>query len=57
VKVDKLWKRIKELPDKEAFELGKPIIDSKSTLINTINALEKQNCVMYIPEDQVIVLI
>lgn len=57
MKVEKLWKHIVELPDKEAFYLGKPIIDSKRTLINTINTLEKQNSVMYFPEDEVIVLI
>ena len=57
VKVDTVWKRIMELPDKEAFERGKPIIDSKKTLINTILALEADNCVMFSPEDQTVVLI
>jgi hypothetical protein len=57
VKVDNLWKRIMELPDKEAFERGKPILDSKNALINTIRALEVDNVVMYSPEDNTVVLI
>jgi hypothetical protein len=46
-----------ELPDKEAFERGKPIIENKNILINTIRALEVDNCVMYSPEDNTVVLI
>jgi DNA replication licensing factor MCM3 len=57
VKVDTLWKRIMELPDKEAFERGKPILESKNALVNTIRALEVDNCVMFSPEDNTVVLI
>lgn len=57
VKVDNLWKRIMELPDKEAFERGKPIVEKKNDLIQTIMALELDNCVMYSPEDGTVVLI
>ncbi len=57
VKVDSLWKKIMELPDKEAFERGKPIVEKKNDLITTILALEGDNCVMYSPEDGTVVLI
>lgn len=57
VKVDNLWKKIMELPDKEAFERGKPIIEKKTDLIQTIISLEGDNCVMYSPEDGTVVLI
>lgn len=57
VKVDSLWKKIMELPDKEAFERNKPIVEKKSDLITTIMALESDNCVMYSPEDGTVVLI
>lgn len=57
VKVDHLWKKIMELPDKEAFERGKPIIENKAQLVMTITALENDNCVMYSPEDGNVVLI
>ena len=57
VKVDNLWKKIMGLPEKEAFEKGKPIIGDKASLVNTINALEADNCVMYSVEDQTVVLI
>jgi len=46
-----------ELPEKEAFDRSKPIIDSKNTLVNTILALENDSCVMYSPEDHTVVLI
>jgi hypothetical protein len=46
-----------ELPDKEAFERGKPIVEKKNDLITTILALEGDNCVMYSPEDGSVVLI
>jgi hypothetical protein len=36
VKVDNLWKKIMELPDKEAFERNKPIVEKKNDLISTI---------------------
>jgi hypothetical protein len=57
VKVDNLWKKIMELPDKDAFERGKPIVEKKNDLIETIKALEVDNCVMYSPEDGTVVLI
>ncbi len=57
VKVDSLWKKIMELPDKEAFERNKPIVEKKNDLIATIMALESDNCVMYSPEDGTVVLI
>lgn len=57
VKVDTIWKKIMELPDKEAFERGKPIIQSKQHLIEVINGLEKDNCVMHSAEDGTVVLI
>lgn len=57
VKVDTLWKKIMELPDKEAFERGKPIIESKQILIKVINGLETDNSVMYSVEDGTVVLI
>jgi hypothetical protein len=46
-----------ELPDKEALERGKPIIESKPMLIAVVNALEADNCVMYSVEDGNVVLI
>ena len=47
-----------ELPDNEAFERGsKPLIKDKNELIQTINALEMDNCVMYAAEDGNVVLI
>lgn len=57
VKVDSLWKKIMELPDKEAFERGKPIVEKKNDLIQTIMALEGDNCVMFSQEDGTVVLI
>lgn len=57
VKVDKLWKEIMAAPEKEAFERNKPIIESKNQLIQTINALEADNCVMFSVEDGNVVLI
>jgi hypothetical protein len=58
VKIDTLWKKIMELPEKEAFESkNKAFINSKQELIATINALEVDNCVMYSPEDGTVVLI
>lgn len=36
VKRDLLWTKIMGLPDKEAFEKGKPIIETKNQLIQTI---------------------
>jgi hypothetical protein len=46
-----------ELPDKEAFEKGKPIIKSKEHLLEVIMSLENDNIVMYSKEDQTVVLI
>lgn len=57
VKVDTLWKKVMELPDKEAFKKGKPIFQSKQEMIDAISELEKDNCVMYSPEDGNVVLI
>lgn len=57
VKVDTLWRKIMELPEKEAYERGKAIIENKQQLIHTINALENDNCVMYSSEDGNVVLI
>ena len=57
VRVDTLWKKIMELPEKEAFERGKPIIENKAQLLQTIAALEVDNCVMYSKEDGNVVLI
>ena len=57
VKRDTLWKKIMDLPDKEAFERGKPIIETKNQLIQTILDLETDNCVMYSAEDGNVVLI
>ena len=50
-------KGVKERGRSKPALIKEPIIDSKSTLINTINALEKDNCVMYSPEDHTVVLI
>ena len=57
MKRDTLWKKIMDLPDKEAFERGKPIIETKNQLIQTILDLETDNCVMYSAEDGNVVLI
>ena len=46
-----------ELPENEAFERGKAIIENKQALVNTIHALESDNCVMYSAEDGNVVLI
>ena len=47
-----------ELPESEAFEgRNKPLIKDKNELIQTINALEFDNCVMYSAEDGNVVLI
>jgi DNA replication licensing factor MCM3 len=57
IKVDTLWRKIMELPEKEAFERNKPIVENKPELVQTLHALEADNCVMYSPEDGTIVLI
>lgn len=57
VKVDLLWRKFMELPEKEAFERGKPLLDTKEHLIQAIIKLEEENCIMYSVEDGNIVLI
>jgi hypothetical protein len=57
VKVDTLWKKYMELPEEEAYERKKPIIESKQQLIEVIINLEKDNCIMFSAEDGNVVLI
>ena len=57
VKLDHLWRKFLELPEKEAFEKGKAIFNNKNELVTAVNALENDNCVMFSPEDGNIVLI
>jgi hypothetical protein len=57
VKVDLLWRKFMELPEKEAFERGKPLLESKEQLIHALNKLEEENCIMYSVEDGNVVLI
>lgn len=57
VKVDALWKKFMAMPEKEAFEKGVPILESKQDLLRAINSLEADNCVMYSADDGTVVLI
>ena len=57
LKVDVLWKKIMELPQKEQFSKGQPVIGSKTVLMAVVENLEGDNVVMYSSEDANIVLI
>ena len=57
VKIETLWKKIMELPQKEQFQKGQPIIESKAQLQQVVESLEKDNVVMFSTEDGNIVLI
>lgn len=57
VRLDALWKAVMALPEKEVFERGRSLVESKKVLIEIVQALEQDNSVMYSPEDGNVVLI
>ena len=57
VKVDLLWRKYLELPEKEAYEKGKPIFSIKNEMIIAVNALDKDGCAMYIQDEGKVVLV
>lgn len=57
VKVDILWRKYLELPEKEAFEKGKPIFNNKNEMIVAINALDADGCAMHIQDEAKVILV
>ena len=57
IKLDTLWKKVMELPQKDQVVKGLPLIPDKEALLQVVNNLEGDNVVMYSVEDGNIVLI
>jgi len=55
--IDLVWKAYFNAPDSETMKRGKPLVDNKTTLVQVIEALEKENLVMYSPEDGSVILV
>lgn len=57
VRADTLWKKILELPEKDAKKKGKHLFTNRDEMIKVLAELERDNCVMYSSEDGNVVLI
>jgi len=57
VRADHLWKKILELPEKDAKKKGKHLFIARDDMVKVLAELEKDNCVMYSSEDGNVVLI
>ena len=57
ITVNNIWKKYMQAPDSETSKKGKSIIQDKEQLITIIEALEKDNLVMYSSEDGDVILI
>lgn len=56
--VDAVWKRLMSMNDRETLRKGtnEPLVNNKEELITIVEALERDNLVMYAAEDSNIIL-
>lgn len=56
--VDAVWKRLMSMNDRETLRKGtnEPLVNNKEELIAIVEALERDNLVMYAAEDSNIIL-
>ena len=55
--VDLVWKAYFNAPDSETMKRGKALVDNKAILTQVVEALEKDNLVMYSSEDGSVILV
>lgn len=57
--VDSIWKKYMSMPEEETFKRGtnEPMLGDKKQLVEIIEELERDNLVMYAPEDGNVILI
>ncbi len=55
--IDLIWKAYFNAPDSETMKRGKALVENKTVLIHVVEALEKDNLVMYSNEDGSVILV
>jgi len=57
--IDELWKQFMNMPDKATMKPGtkEPMLENKKQLIEIIEALERDNLVMYAADDNAVIMI
>lgn len=58
-KLDAIWKRLLTMNDRETQRKGTstPLVNNKEELVNIVESLERDNCLMFASEDNEIILI